>query len=258
MLFHGGVASKERRDLITQFKQDPDCRLFLSTDAGGVGLNLQNASTVVNMDLPWNPAVLDQRVGRVHRLGQHRPVRVVNFVAQGTIEQGMLSVLSFKQSMFAGVLDGGANEVFLGGSRLKRFMDSVDKVTQAIPAAMPSEEKDEGELEQAVDEDQAAEQLAVPAEAARAGAGPEPVEGTHGLSRAAEPDWQNLITAGLTLLNRLSGAASGEGKTPAGSGPRLKIETDEATGERHLKLPVPSGEVLRGIASLLTQLAEKL
>ncbi len=135
VLFHGGVASKERKDLIAQFKQDPNCRIFLSTDAGGVGLNLQNAATVVNMDLPWNPAVLDQRVGRVHRLGQHRPVRVVNFVAQGTIEQGMLSVLSFKQSMFAGVLDGGANEVFLGGSRLKRFMDSVDKVTQAIPAA---------------------------------------------------------------------------------------------------------------------------
>ncbi len=123
-----------------QFKEDPKCRVFLSTDAGGVGLNLQNASTVVNMDLPWNPAILDQRIGRVHRLGQHRPVRVVNFVAQGTIEQGMLSVLAFKQSMLAGVLDGGQSEVFLGGSRLKRFMESVQQVTGAIPAAMPVQE----------------------------------------------------------------------------------------------------------------------
>ena len=62
-----------------------------------MGLNLQHASAVVNMDLPWNPAVLEQRIGRVHRLGQTRPVRVVNFIAQGTIEEGMLSVLAFKR-----------------------------------------------------------------------------------------------------------------------------------------------------------------
>jgi SNF2 family DNA or RNA helicase len=61
--------------------------------------------------------VLEQRIGRVHRLGQKQPVRVVNFVAQGTIEEGMLGVLKFKKSLFAGVLDGGEKEVFLGGSR---------------------------------------------------------------------------------------------------------------------------------------------
>src|SRR5207249_3848314 len=82
------------------------------------------ATLVVNIDLPWNPAVLEQRIGRVHRLGQTRPVQVVNFVAKGTIEEGMLSVLGFKRSLFAGVLDGGDREVFLGGSRLKRFMES--------------------------------------------------------------------------------------------------------------------------------------
>ena len=74
--------------MIHRFKEDPDCRLFLATDAGGVGLNLQNASAVVNLDQPWNPAVLEQRIGRVHRLGQRRPVRVVHFIAQGTIEEG--------------------------------------------------------------------------------------------------------------------------------------------------------------------------
>jgi hypothetical protein len=69
---------------------------FLSTDAGGVGLNLQHAAAVVvNMDLPWNPAVLEQRIGRVHRMGQSRGVQVVNFVGQGSIEEGMLSVLVF-------------------------------------------------------------------------------------------------------------------------------------------------------------------
>ena len=59
------------------------------------------------MDLPWNPAVLERRIGRVHRMGQSRGVQVVNFVGQGSIEEGMLSVLAFKKSLFAGVLDGG-------------------------------------------------------------------------------------------------------------------------------------------------------
>jgi len=104
--------------------------------AGGVGLNLQHANIVVNCDLPWNPAVLEQRIGRVHRLGQTQPVRVVNFVAQGTIEEGMLSVLRFKKSLFAGVLDGGETEVFLGGSRLNKFMETVESTTKAIPEAM--------------------------------------------------------------------------------------------------------------------------
>ena len=70
VIFHGGVPSQKRKDLIDRFRDDAGCRVFLSTDAGGVGLNLQHASVVVNMDLPWNPAVLEQRIGRVHRLGQ--------------------------------------------------------------------------------------------------------------------------------------------------------------------------------------------
>ena len=136
VLFHGGVPGRKRKDLVDRFRDDPKCRAFLSTDAGGVGLNLQHASVVLNMDLPWNPAVLEQRIGRVHRLGQRQPVRVVNFVAQGTIEEGMLAVLKFKKSLFAGVLDGGEKEVFLGGSRLNKFMETVESATSAIPEPM--------------------------------------------------------------------------------------------------------------------------
>src|SRR5271169_2280051 len=99
-LFHGGLSSNKRKDVIDRFREDPNCRAFLSTDSGGVGLNLQHASVVLNMDLPWNPAVLEQRIGRVHRLGQRQPVRVVNFVSQGAIEEGMLSVIQFKKSLF--------------------------------------------------------------------------------------------------------------------------------------------------------------
>lgn len=132
VFFHGGVPSKKRKGLVDRFREDPRCRAFLSTDAGGVGLNLQHAGAVVNLDLPWNPAVLEQRIGRVHRLGQTRAVHVVHFIAEGTIEEGMLSTLNFKKSLFAGVLDGGQKNVSLGGSRLKRFMESVENATGSM------------------------------------------------------------------------------------------------------------------------------
>ena len=136
MLFSGSVPGEQRGALVERFHNDPDCRLFLSTDAGGVGLNLQHAAAVVvNMDMPWNPAVLEQRIGRVHRMGQSRGVQVVNFVGQGSIEEGILSVLAFKKSLFAGVLDGGEHEVFMQGTRLSKFMESVEQVAGAVGQA---------------------------------------------------------------------------------------------------------------------------
>ena len=84
------VPQPRRREEIRRFRQDPDCRLFLSSEAGGVGLNLQVADTVINMDQPWNPAKLDQRIARAWRKHQHRTVRVFNLVSEGTIEHRML------------------------------------------------------------------------------------------------------------------------------------------------------------------------
>ncbi len=141
--FHGGVPSDKRPALVERFRDDPACRVFLSTDAGSTGLNLQHASTLVNMDLPWNPAILEQRIARIHRMGQKRPVQVINFVAKGTIEEGMLSVLAFKRSLSAGILDGGSGEISLGGSRLNRFMKDVENVTGRMgegEAVTPAEE----------------------------------------------------------------------------------------------------------------------
>jgi len=174
-------------------------------------LNLQHASVVVNMDLPWNPAVLEQRIGRVHRLGQHRPVRVVNFVAQDSIEEGMLPVLQFKKALFAGVLDDGAREVFLGGSRLTRFMETVEKTTGAIGRTVFEESEPRAG---GVERDGARE--------ARNGRNPrgrregreERPEGATPLpagAPASDP-WQALLQAGLTVLEqmaRASGAAAG-------------------------------------------------
>ncbi|MBA4379757.1 MAG: helicase Snf2, partial [Anaerolinea sp.] len=99
----GDVPSAKRGELIQQFFDDPACRVFLSTDAGGVGLNLQAASLVVNLDLPWNPAVLEQRIARAHRHGQPSSVQVINLVAKDTIEERMLDTLAAKKNVFAAV-----------------------------------------------------------------------------------------------------------------------------------------------------------
>lgn len=102
--------------------------MFLSTDAGSVGLNLQCASYVINLDIPWNPAVLEQRIARVHRLGQKRNVQIINLIASETIEHRMLETLKFKSSLFGGVLDNGEDQIFMGESKFKHFMQSLDKL----------------------------------------------------------------------------------------------------------------------------------
>lgn len=243
VFFHGGVESRKRKDLISRFKQDPSCRLFLSTDAGGVGLNLQHATVVVNMDLPWNPAVLEQRIGRVHRLGQQRPVLVVNFVAQGTIEHGMLDVLKFKKSMFTGVLDGGEDEVFLGGTRLKRFMESVEGVTDKIPTPMPVELSEEPEDKDGQD---VVEDIDISDEP----------------RYVSTPDvWSDVLSAGLSFLDKLAVVVA-ESRKPTAEGAKSTaltsmFERDAKTGRNYLKLPMPEPDTLNKIVDLLKTLANK-
>lgn len=87
VLFHGSV--KEPRDvLLKRFRDEPDARVFLSSEVGSEGVDLQFSATVVNYDLPWNPMRLEQRIGRVDRLGQKKPaISVINLIYGGTIDQ---------------------------------------------------------------------------------------------------------------------------------------------------------------------------
>jgi superfamily II DNA/RNA helicase len=134
-VLHGGLPGAERRGVLERFKSDPDCRVFLSTDAGGTGLNLQVADTVVNLELPWNPAVLEQRIARVHRMGQNRPVRVVNLVTRGTIEERVLRTLEAKQGLFAGVFEGDADEIPFEALKATGFLDSMRALASDAPAS---------------------------------------------------------------------------------------------------------------------------
>jgi len=83
---HGGTHRDERRKMQALFRSDPDVRVLVATDAAGEGVNLQNANLMVNYDLPWNPNRLEQRFGRIHRIGQHEVCHLWNLVAKETRE----------------------------------------------------------------------------------------------------------------------------------------------------------------------------
>ena len=142
---HGAVPSKDRGKLLKTFTDDSTCSVFLSTDTGSIGLNLQVASLLINLDIPWSPAVLEQRISRIHRQGQKNHITVVNFIATGTIEQQMLDVLALKDSIAKGVLDNGDDIVFMAESRFKTFIGEIEKII-AIPISLSNDEIDEKEL----------------------------------------------------------------------------------------------------------------
>ncbi len=264
VLFNGNVPGEQRGALVERFHDDPGCRLFLSTDAGGVGLNLQHAAAVVvNMDMPWNPAVLEQRIGRVHRMGQSRGVQVINFVGQGSIEEGMLGVLAFKKALFAGVLDGGENEVFLQGTRLSRFMESVEQVAGAIGEAdgdpAPGPQTIAGAPSAVVDP--APAHVEKPAEAAIARStentearwtaesradGEAPLaEGQPPRTEPSDP-WATILEAGAALLQGLATARTAGNGAPAAA--PVTIERDPVTGQASVRLPLPDAAVLQRLA----------
>ena len=128
----GDVPSAKRGDLIQKFLEDPQCRVFLSTDAGGVGLNLQAASLVINLDLPWNPAVLEQRIARAHRHGQHSSVQVINLVAKDTLEERMLDTLAAKKNVFATVFGTDESPTSI------RFADTGQNLLQKLGELLKS------------------------------------------------------------------------------------------------------------------------
>ncbi|MEW6187865.1 MAG: DEAD/DEAH box helicase [Thermodesulfobacteriota bacterium] len=244
---NGSVPAKQRKDLLLRFKTDPSCQVFLSTDAGGVGLNLQSGSVVINMDIPWNPAVLEQRIGRVHRLGQHKPVRVINFVSSSSIEERILDLLKFKKSLFAGVLDpDGENIVMIGESQLKRFMQSVETLTDNLEKAGPAIEKQkdmEAETERSealVKKSEREEQSHQPGTVAPMGTNLDLLK--------------PLLISGAEFLMNLSkslGQTATKERDSSGGLNGPLVARDPQTGESFLKIPLPEAGIMQKILSTL-------
>jgi superfamily II DNA or RNA helicase len=133
-MLHGGVPSDRRPALLERFRRDDEVRVLLSSEAGGVGLNLQVASYVIHLDLPWNPARLDQRTSRAHRMGQTRGVTVVYLCSEGGIERGIEGTLAGKRAVRAAALDDKSTadsvETPSFNLMLKQVRDVLDQLAQ--------------------------------------------------------------------------------------------------------------------------------
>ncbi len=270
---HGSVPSEKRGGLLKTFREDPDCLVFLSTDAGGVGLNLQNASLVVSLDVPWNPAMLEQRIARVWRMGQENAVQVINLVSAGTIEHRMLGVLKFKDAMAKGVLDEGEDVIFMEKSRFNEFMGKMVDLTGGGWVAPETEQVQES-LEAEAADIAAPELDAVPTESAPTPAitGDDDVKvGSStvgsGQSRTGKPGGleaspkqrlgtpstpEELVQSGVSFLSGLAKTLS----DPAATQQLVSSLTakDEATGQTYLKIPVEDEATVANALQVLGRL----
>src|SRR5207249_6696275 len=147
----GSVPQKLRQGLVHEFKNNPECRLLLTTNAGSTGLNLQAANTVINVDLPWNPAVLEQRIARAYRMGQEQPVQVFVLITGDTIEEKLLSTLSAKRDLALAALDpeSDVDQVDLAGG-IEELRRRLEVLLLGARAEAPSDESLRHESELAV------------------------------------------------------------------------------------------------------------
>ncbi len=123
-MFHGGLSQKDRDTMITWFREGD--HVLVSTEAGGQGLNLQFCHQLINFDLPWNPMRIEQRIGRVHRMGQKYPVEIYNLFTMDTIEENILHLLHEKIDLFRhviGELDVILRHLERRGTLEKRLLD---------------------------------------------------------------------------------------------------------------------------------------
>ncbi len=151
LFFSGQEGSRRRVQNLVDFHDDPSAALLFSTDAGSVGLNLQHAANAcILLELPWNPAVLEQRVGRIHRLGQKDKVDVYAIVARAAIEERIAGLVADKQALFRGLFDGTSDEVQF--DRSGSFLEQVRRTAAPGPAPAEANGADEDAEEQPVPE----------------------------------------------------------------------------------------------------------
>ena len=105
-LFHGQLKPQEKDAAVARFRDDPGLQILISTEAGGEGRNFQFCHIMVNYDLPWNPMKVEQRIGRIDRIGQKRPVTIFNFSTKGTIEERVVQVLTARIGVFKETIGG--------------------------------------------------------------------------------------------------------------------------------------------------------
>jgi SNF2 family DNA or RNA helicase len=120
-VFNGQLSQSEKDKCIEDFRNEK--QILVSTESGGEGRNLQFCKVLVNYDLPWNPMRIEQRIGRIHRLGQTEDVHIINLSAKDTIESYVLELLDKKINLFRLII--GELEMILGNMHSKRTLEQI-------------------------------------------------------------------------------------------------------------------------------------
>ncbi len=241
----GKVPVAKRSLLIKEFEDNADCQVFLSSEAGGAGLNLQVADTVINFELPWNPAKKNQRIGRIDRLGQQsRQLTVINLITKNSIETRIADGLLLKQNLFEGVLspESTLDAVDFSNRGRSQFLQQLEATIEqfTLPAATEQEEL----VAEAADEgmtDPLAEPFeATPAEqpqAVSAAGAAEPQAATEFTSDrpASAEQLSQVMNQGLAFLSGLMQMTTGQ----ALQGEDGKIEVNPETGEVVMRFKMP-------------------
>lgn len=227
----GSVPQQKRQALVHLFQHDPGCAVFLTTNAGSTGLNLQAADTVINVDLPWNPAVLEQRISRAHRMGQRRPVQVYLLVTEGTIEEGLLTTLSAKRDLALAALDSDSKVTEVA---ITRGIDELKRRLEVLMGAKPPAPVDES-------------QKAL-VEAEKRKTRRESIERAGG----------ELLSAAFTFVGELLGTADAQESHPGEQREGWKAMLSECLekaegGGWKMTVRFPDGRALDGLAAVLSR-----
>ncbi|MEQ9299318.1 MAG: DEAD/DEAH box helicase [Cyclobacteriaceae bacterium] len=241
---NGRIPVKSRGELIRKFEENPNYKIFLSTEAGGSGLNLQVADTLINFELPWNPAKKNQRIGRIDRLGQKSDqLTVINLITSNSIEQQIASGLLVKQSLFDGVLGDTANRDYVdfttkGRSQfiqqLEEFVEEMEGQSELPPMEV---EADSGEVattpNESVERQQELDFSGDDAEHGTMKATPE--EKKAGVSEDDAQQLEQVMNHGMQFLTGMFKMSTGKELGTSGQ----SIEIDKETGEVTMKFKLP-------------------
>lgn len=241
----GSVPQKHRQALVHEFQTNPECKLFITTNAGSTGLNLQAANAVINVDLPWNPAILEQRVARAYRMGQKQPVDVFILVTEDTLEEKLLGTLAAKQDLALAALDAESD---VDEVRLESGMEELRRRLEVLLGAQPEADIDESKKRQELSN----MEMTV---GQSDGAAPADTDGRqHQIASAGG----QLLTSAVSFLSALlpSGQETESSRQLADA---LKqslancVQRDEQ-GQAHLTIKLPDPSILNTLADSLSRL----
>lgn len=255
----GKVPVHKRQALIDEFTNNPECMAFLSTDAGGTGLNLQAADCVVNCELPWNPAKMNQRIGRVNRIGQEsKCVNVINLISKDSIEEKIFAGIQLKTDLFQGVFDGGIDTVEFSSEKRTEMLNRLremmgEEPVLPTPELNPSEEVPEDtpnylnpkvlNKDQGVDFTAEEDLGLIPEEEIsisdkNAALEKETAEPERVSSVQSSEKMEDVLNSGMEFIGGLLEMATGNKIKPVENGSKI-VSLDSTTGEVTLKFKLP-------------------